>query len=174
MMVPPTANRSAAKAQSKASVRVCDSCEQASSRLQFALMEGDAAFEEVHRLATESNVNLARPLPIVDGRFYPVHCAAHAGSLRTLRWLVEECGVPLDTMRFGGEGGLLSPFGGGGGASSGAARRAEVAGAFQWTRRHQRLLRVGGGGGGGGAVLRLDALLAHLARRERPLTEGGE
>jgi len=60
-------------------------------------------FDKAVALHATCNVNINSPFANVKGElFYPVHCAVLGGSLRTLKWLVDEHCCPIKSVRVSG------------------------------------------------------------------------
>ncbi len=78
--------------------RVCDTCYDACENFRQAILQGDeAAALQVYSMGC---VNLRTPYPMYMNE-RPVHCAAHGGNLRLLRWLIEDrhCPIFLDNSK---------------------------------------------------------------------------
>lgn len=80
-------------------VRVCLSCDAASHALRAALLSGDLDAAKRAYAEGAANVNLRSHLPPAgegqQAQMLPVHLAAAANALPTLRWLVEDEGCAL-------------------------------------------------------------------------------
>ena len=77
----------------EANCRVCLSCDASANALRTALLSGDADGVRAAHADGASNCNLRCHLPPGEGQqaqLLPVHLAAAADSLATLRWLAEE------------------------------------------------------------------------------------
>ena len=82
-------------------VNVCLSCDWLSNGFRLALLEGDQ--DKAVAIHATGNINLHAPFANVKGElFYPVHCAALGGSLRLLKWLVDENCCPIKSLRVSG------------------------------------------------------------------------
>lgn len=91
-MLPPEFNKN-----SERSLRVCDMCYSATEGFRKALLAGDS--QEAIQIFSGCRIRcLSKPYAIYEGSLYPVHCAAKAGSLELLMWLVEEHDCSLQVM----------------------------------------------------------------------------
>ena len=89
----PAASMPATFTDGEANCRVCLSCDASASALRTALLSGDAEAVCSAHADGVSNCNLRCHLPPGEGQqaqMLPVHLAAAADSLATLRWLAEE------------------------------------------------------------------------------------
>jgi len=73
--------------------RVCYACDWLSSAFRVALLNGD--LDKIEQLHGTGNINLRVPFANAKGSYYPVHCAVLSGSLRVLKWLVQDQHCPV-------------------------------------------------------------------------------
>jgi hypothetical protein len=79
-------------------MNVCKTCDWLCSSFRLALLDGDK--DRAIAIHSTGNINLTTPFANVKGElFYPVHCAVLGGSLKLLKWLIEEHCCPLRSIR---------------------------------------------------------------------------
>ncbi len=75
-------------------VRICDTCYDTGGNFRQALLQGDESLcKQFHRMGC---INLRTPYAIYQNE-RPVHCAAHGGNLKILKWLIEDLHCPIFT-----------------------------------------------------------------------------
>uniref|UniRef100_A0A7S3Q105 RING-type domain-containing protein n=1 Tax=Chaetoceros debilis TaxID=122233 RepID=A0A7S3Q105_9STRA len=103
-MVPETYNKKKAK-----KIDVCVTCDYLASCFRRAILRGD--FLKIKQLYMTGNINLRcafMNVPKGDEIMLPVHCAAEAGDLDTLMWLVDMHYCPIKMINTGNKNGQMS------------------------------------------------------------------